>query len=121
MVVDIDSNEVMCEVQGHRSKVKVTMSKMKCDFPIFCIFYLGIKVKGDTGQGQRLHWPGKAGGLTSTSSCFIKLGVLFLTQERLKKITRDHKLELESLQPEQMERRNEIQNDLTNVKDGESY
>ena len=30
---------------------------MNIDFRIFCIFYLGIKVEGHVGQGQRSHWP----------------------------------------------------------------
>ncbi len=46
-----------------RSHVKVKVISpsspcQKCDFRIFCIFYLGVKVKGYTGQGQRSHWPG---------------------------------------------------------------
>ena len=28
----------------------------------FCIFCLGVKVKGHTGQGQRSHWPGSNEG-----------------------------------------------------------
>ncbi len=46
-------------------KVKVRRSRspcQKCDFHIFCIFYLGIKVKGHTSQGQRSHQPGSYEG-----------------------------------------------------------
>ena len=48
-------------------KVKVISQRsrspcQKCDFRIFCMFYLGVKVKGDMGQGQRSHWPGSNEG-----------------------------------------------------------
>ena len=41
--------------------------------------------------------------------------IFLIQQEDLKKALRDFKLELETLKPEQFQRRTEIQNDLTNI------
>ena len=61
MVMDVDDIQVMCAGQGHRSKVKVTISK-NVIFKDFtqCIRHVAsrfkvtrVKVKGNLVQGQR--------------------------------------------------------------------
>ncbi len=90
-----DDPKVDLEGQGHRSKVKVTSPK-KCYFRYHfnsCIMYCNLFiVKDHMGKCQRSAWSRSdvmwvkvsleflilAGGLTSTSSCFILRWVAYL-------------------------------------------